>query len=495
MISEKLKIHDNFQFEVKQSYSLSGKGRKDDTYFVQTFFFIPNNLNINRETYSKEDFYKDMRAFVRLRTPFFTLRDLSADHNAIDRIRHSLDELHRKPSRETASAYSYHVKLFCLIYKKALSIQIKTIVKSRSEEETVRLIEEFLSCSTAVLDAFREIKKSELHGLDVDERTTFLFADEYMSLRTETHTCRMMDILAKSAPDILGRFRERCVALIHRESSYRASCGYPSIPSHEGDNESFVFRQASLKKFLSNILYLETRVEKGDKYAEQIIYSLAAGIAMVFATMVAFIGQTWYGGISLPFFFALVVSYMFKDRLKDLLRSYLYQGLHRRLYDRKRTIYHSFHEKIGLCRESFNMIDERQVPKRIIALRGRDRLTDIDNSMVSENVILYRKYVRLYRKRSTDIMRRYATNDIIDIMRFNIQHFTRSMDNPEKRIFIPTEDGFRKAYGMRVYHINIITYFLVDGVEHIRRFRLVLNRNGIRRIEEVLNHTLSSGNG
>jgi hypothetical protein len=59
------------------------------------------------------------------------------------------------------------------------------------------------------------------------------------------------------------------------------------------------------------------------------------------------------------------------------------------------------------------------------------------------------------------------------------------MDNPEKKIFIPCNARYRKSFGMRVCHINIITYFIVDKVEHLRRFRIVVNRYGIRRIEEV----------
>ena len=59
MILETIKIHDNFQFEIKQSYNLSLDRKAANSYFVQTYFFLPANLNINRETYSREDFYKE----------------------------------------------------------------------------------------------------------------------------------------------------------------------------------------------------------------------------------------------------------------------------------------------------------------------------------------------------------------------------------------------------------------------------------------------------
>jgi hypothetical protein len=216
------------------------------------------------------------------------------------------------------------------------------------------------------------------------------------------------------------------------------------------------------------------------------VYSVAAGLAMLFATAVAFIGQSRYGNLSLPFFIALVISYMFKDRIKELLRLYLNVTLHKWLYDRQRNIYHSFDEKIGTCKESFNITEENKVSRKIVEYRSRDEITDINNSLTGENVILYRKYIRLSSKRDRKVKQRHSTNDVIDIMRFNVQGFLRSMDNPEKKIFIPEKSGYRKAFGMRVYHINIITHFTVDKVEYMRRFRIVLNRDGIKRIEEVL---------
>lgn len=488
MIKESIKIHDNYQFELKQTYNLSLDEKRKNSYFVQTYFFIPDNLNINRETYKREDFYKDLRATVRLTTPSILLRTLEADSGMFTRMRHGIEAVHGKNANRLGIAnYEYQVKIFCLIYKKSMKIQLGFIRKSRRKKETEHLLEEFLTCVNALTGRFRELRPPAAGGkTPPDLRTVFLFADEYLSLKTETHTCRLMEILGEAHPALLRRYRTRLMDIVRRESAYRQERNYPSIPSVSGENETYVFRQGALKKYLSNILFLETRVERGGLFLEQAIYSAAAGIAMVFATMVAFIGQSRYGGLSLPFFIALVISYMFKDRLKELLRLYLSVTLRSRLYDRRRNIYHSFDEKIGTCRESFNIIDSGKVPSKIQSHRGRDRITDINNSMTSEHVILYRKYIRLNSKNFRKIKQHHSTNDVIDIMRFNVQHFLRSMDNPEKKIFIATRGGYLKSSGKRVYHINIITHFLTGSKDYIRRFRLVLNREGIRRIEEVL---------
>ncbi|HOT45961.1 MAG TPA: hypothetical protein PLM53_15120 [Spirochaetota bacterium] len=487
MIKETIKIHDNYQFEIKQSYNLSLDNKTSNSYFVQTYFFIPNNLNINRETYSRTDFYKDLRATIRLKTPAMLLKNLAADTESIPRMRRSVEDLLASKTRQSVSNYEYHVKMFCLVYKKAIGTQLRFLKKTDKSKDCDSLVTEFIACVDDVKARFRQLKPIIITDrLSRKLQTVYLFADEYISLKTETHACRLLEILKEKQPRLYNKHYRRLMDMVHGETAYRIQSGYPSVPSPGGDNEKFVFRQGALKKFLSNILYLETRVEHGGKFLEQAVYSIAAGVAMIFATMVAFIGQSWYGSLSLPFFIALVISYMFKDRMKELLRLYLSVTLRKWLYDRQRTIYHSFDQKIGTCKESFNIITDSGVPAKIIEYRSRDSITDINNSMTGETVILYRKYIRLSAKNFNKIRHRHSTNDVIDIMRFNIQHFLRSMDNPEKKIFIPLKSGYRKAFGMRVYHINMITHFIIDRQEYLRRFRIVLNRNGIRRIEEVV---------
>lgn len=487
MIKETIKIHDNYQFEIKQSYNLSLDRKTTNSYFVQTYFFIPDNLNINRETYSSVDFYKDLRSTIRLKTPAILLKNLAADTESMARVRRSIDNLMAMRSRQSISSYEYHVKMFCLVYKKSIGVQLRFLKKSDKVKECDHLVSEFISSVNELITHFRELESLiTLGDLPRNLQTVYFFADEYISLKTETHSCQMLEILKEHQPRLYKKYYRRLVDIVHGEASYRLNNGYPSVPASEGDNEQYVFRQGALKKFLSNILYLETRVEKGGKYLEQAVYSIAAGIAMVFATMVAFIGQSRYGGLSLPFFIALVISYMFKDRMKELLRLYLSVTMHKWLYDRQRNIYHSFDQKIGTCKESFNITTDSAVPGKIVEYRSRDSMTDINNSMTGENVIMYRKYIRLSSKKFKRIKHRHSTNDVIDIMRFNVQHFLRSMDNPEKKIFIPDTTGYCKAFGMRVYHINMITHFIVDKTEYIRRFRIILNRDGIRRIEEVL---------
>ena len=85
-------------------------------------------------------------------------------------------------------------------------------------------------------------------------------------------------------------------------------------------------------------LFLKASKKKDGVLVEQIYYSIAAGLSMIFATVVAFSFQKKYGNFTMPLFVALVVSHMLKDRIKELMRFYFAHRLGKNYFDRKTTI-------------------------------------------------------------------------------------------------------------------------------------------------------------
>ncbi len=90
------------------------------------------------------------------------------------------------------------------------------------------------------------------------------------------------------------------------------------MPGKEKDNEAIVFKRGVLKKYISSFLFLDTNWKPEGKILEQLLIGFAAGLSMVFATLIAFYAQEKYGNLTLPFFSFLVVGYIFKDRIKEL---------------------------------------------------------------------------------------------------------------------------------------------------------------------------------
>jgi hypothetical protein len=72
---------------------------------------------------------------------------------------------------------------------------------------------------------------------------------------------------------------------------------------------------------MASILFLRKETRRDGVLLEHILFSFAAGIAMAFATIMAFITQKYIvQDISLVLFITLVVAYMGKDRIKELLK-------------------------------------------------------------------------------------------------------------------------------------------------------------------------------
>ena len=58
------------------------------------------------------------------------------------------------------------------------------------------------------------------------------------------------------------------------------------------------------------------------------------------------------------------------------------------------------------------------------------------------------------------------------------------MDNPVKKLFIPDgKGGIMPIDAKRVYHVNIVVRYGMKGLsDSYVKFRIVLSRNGIKRI-------------
>ena len=199
----------------------------------------------------------------------------------------------------------------------------------------------------------------------------------------------------------------------------------PAIPTDRNNNEQLIFRRNVLKKYMHNVLFLDTRTRREGKVIEQGLFGIAAGISMLFATVVLFLSQSLYGPLTLPVFLALVIGYMFKDRIKEMLRVYLSRKVSSLLFDHKTRIYSDPRHPIGYCRESFDFVDEAKVPDRIMKIRDRDHMTEIQSEWVSEGVLRYRKRIKLSSRAIAAAYRDIDTDGINDIMRLNVAEFTR----------------------------------------------------------------------
>src|SRR5512136_1712612 len=74
MIQQSAKSHDRYQVELKLDYELD-RGEKTH-YRISTYIFVPRSLGITEESYPKNELYRDIKNYIRFKTPEMSLRDL-----------------------------------------------------------------------------------------------------------------------------------------------------------------------------------------------------------------------------------------------------------------------------------------------------------------------------------------------------------------------------------------------------------------------------------
>ncbi len=482
MIEENIEIHDRYQFELKLAYKLN-KEKLYNYYNIETYLFFPINLGINKRTYKREQFYTDIHSYIRLKTPEVLLKNIiEGNGSPCMKLKNATIAL-EKGDKRAIGIWEYHTKMFLSIFRTALRDHVLFTLEKEHDKDIKYLLEEYIKRIKDITKTYRNLRKFvNIPTLPPNIFNLYLMGDEFISLSIEGFTYELLEGLK-------GRYEvytKELIALIKDEIVYRKEQGFPSIPDKNSDNETYLFRKGVLKKFASSVLFLDTHHEKEGKLIEQLFYSFAAGLAMVFATLVAFYTQKKYGQYTFPLFIALVISYMFKDRIKELTRIYFAKKLRKYFFDHKTEIFVPGGKKIGLCRERFSFVKEKNVNPEVLKIRNRDSFTNIENDLLGEEIIYYRKFIKLYPKEIEKAYRDYTINGIDDIIRFNITSFLKRMDDPEKPIFILTDNGYEKTLGQRVYHVNMIIKFTTENEVKYKRFRLILTRRGLKRIEKVI---------
>lgn len=487
MIEKNVKIHDKFSLELKFGYSTRRKV-KENLFEVNTWIFIPNSLDINRQTYSKTDFYKDLKTNIRLITPEFLLRDMAdRKKSPFIHLEDSFNALAASPTRGNTREYEHQIKMFSSILKSSLRDHREHIIRNIETEDRDYLISNYLRSSRDILANYRSLRhiiavptvSGELFSL-------YLLGDEFISNLIEQHTFLLADEIRKLFPELSRQTGPMLVDLIRGENDYRKSKGFP-VAECRGEEEirELIYRRGVLKKLFESQLFLATRKKKDGFIAEQLIYSIAAGFAMIFATGIAFVFQQKYGNFTIPLFLALVVSYMLKDRIKELTRYYFAGKLKKIFFDHKTSISVTPEKSVGWCKESFDFVSAEKVPADILRKRSKSLALEAQSARGWEKVVLYRKLMKLDRPSLDGIFTHFTITGVNDIIRFNVSNFIHNMDNPEIPFKTLTDNGYEELDGQKVYYLTFVIDLKYDGENQLTLYRVTFNRSGILKVDSL----------
>lgn len=495
-IQQRMVAHDRLQVEMKHYYRLQ-PGRKSQ-YRITTYIFLPQSLGINSTVYSQREFYRRIQNYVRLRTPEFSLAELcTKDRSPLVQLLKTLNEKGWETDSRKRERVITSLKFSRAIVKNRLDRRLRRMNPqwSRSVADPAAHVEQeaerFMGDVADFMIYFRSIA-GRLADSDAGDLVLrdYRLTDESISLVLEEAYLSAYTLVKRYAgPDKGEALQNRLAGLIEQEWEYRCAQGYLTRLEPDSDNEEFLFRSSALKKFTSSVLYLSALVQEEGRTLEHLLFAGAAGISMIFATVVAFYAQARFGMFTFPVFAALVVGYMFKDRIKEVGRLLSVRLLRNVLYDRRITLetFDRTHE-LGYLREKMNFVPMAEVPQTVRELRRLGQATGLEGDGQRESVIAYTKSVNLF---SQKFERIYpggpALTGVNDILRLDIRPFLHKMADPVQRKPLLHNGRVKYVRCKKVYHIHLISVIWDGGSEKPRYTSslLTLNRKGIVRVTQL----------
>lgn len=503
LIESRIGVHDSNHFEVKLEYAIGSQGRS--RYNVDYYFFVPASLGVNKHTYRDQQFFSDVQAYIRFKTPVKTMMSLAGNPSPLQDIRNLVSRLRAKPrDRELLQQMSYQLRMFGCIKRANIrdrSRGLREMLSELNEQQSANQV--LLSdvghiCDTlvkdiaAVVGEWRELRPDFVDGrLPRAASETFAYVDEYLSLVIEMKMAsivRRIDAIEIPIGDALDETRSDARDLLLKERRYRGSAGYSTVDK-EDEDDHFVYRQGLLKKFLTSVLWLDLSKEKEGRRVANMGAAIAAGFAMFFALMATLYAGEHYGINSWNFIAAGVGTYILKDRIKDWLKTFLGVRFSRFLADYSIQVRDPLtNARIGRCRESFSFIDTEDIPANVLGLRLRDAKSSIEAMAKPEVVMHYSKQVNL---RGKDMIERMHLEDdnVNDIVRFSLSQFLARADDPTSSIpyYLEEDDLVERRNFRKVYHLNLVMVMRSkgNGRSTLKRVRVIFDKNAIRELQEV----------
>ena len=278
LLAEAVRTIGKRRFEIRQQVSCPLEDRKLH-YLVETWFFFPQSLQINRWSYTATDYQQSLKNYIRLGVPIRplesllggelppVLRKLEAEEGGGEEIidltlpeqvpdilegcSRLLDDLLWQNTPEIRERYEDSLKLFCIAFRVSLLARKNAVLAIEDGNERTRAAYNLTRLAVACLKRYRKLLgRRAKEAQNLLRAPAFLYCDEYLSIIT---TRTLGEIVRRLSP--VHKCSTYILACFGAQRAYRRYRYPESMPTKTGDNELPVFRWGVLKKYVDMPLF------------------------------------------------------------------------------------------------------------------------------------------------------------------------------------------------------------------------------------------------
>jgi hypothetical protein len=509
--TSEMHIRDKWQFELKSEFFTSDLAKKKfstagkNQYIQEFYFFVPNSLQINSSSYSKEQFYLDQTNFIRYKTPEFCLRELVNQHVSSP-LAEILNLSQKEPSEQHCEQLSYQLKLFGAVLRSAFRSEVRAYLlqfdkKSAPLALMNEMILQFCADVRVLKDRFQEAQarfaahwKNMFQEWKLGQQIKYI--NMYMEYVINAYLTGLLEAVRLQQDPQLAAADEALSSILLQLEAQRDFFVGDALLQEAGERkraipeeEKVLYIRGLLNKFVMDALQLSVNRVSLAQRARHWIGGLSAGIAMLIFILLYF----WLGNVfvinSLPFLLLTVLIYILKDRIKEAAGFLSFQQAAKWFPDFTTEILSPDTQRVGMMKETFSFLEPPQLPEEILNIRNREFHEVLEEFHRPESVLFYKRVVEIEQSAS---LSKIKSRGINIIFRFNILRFLAKAGDPYETHLI-MDPKTRKLVNIelpKVYHLNLIikSRVMQDAQSpklELKKFRIVINKKGIKRIEQI----------
>jgi hypothetical protein len=484
--------HGPHQVEFKIRYPLP-EGRRA-RYQFDLYVFLPAQLRVCRDAYASRRFVDDVVSYIRHTSPRVSLAKLGDPGWAGSPLARAEESLARAEGGEAPERERLvrELRTFGNAFRAAVRDERARVVLQAAElgaRDPGDRVRGMLELVAAIGERARSLPAAAVRaGVDRRLQAAAAWTDEWASLNAEAELVRVWDALvANEAPqELQDAVRER----IRAETAHRRQAGYPSVV-RVGDpaaNERAMHHESLLKKWAQGALYMSSEQLATSRRIAHVAGGIAAAAAMSFAVAATLLAQALFVSNSVPWALMIVVAYIFKDRIKEILRGSLGRLFPLLFFDRSgRLIDPDAEGAVGYTRETVRFADAGACPRDVIAARDAASHPFVE-ILAPDDVIHYNRIVKLDPVR----VQRAAVDarTVTEILRIKTEPWLREMDDPTSRMRTVRGATVASVTVKRAYHVHLIAVLSsqTEG-RSLHHYLVTVSRDGIQGVDEAATAT------